>query len=290
MAATARVQQRKGAKQKRTSTVPLHIATLNVMLVPTSGNIGSRAEAAAAWLLRHASHLDVLVLTEVMDSFGTHKLSTGLAPVWRFQVRPLEASPPQLVNGGVMIASKWPLTNICSLVFQHTARNSDALSAKGAVSALVHNPLWKTPMVVVGTHLQSGAAYHDVRRKQLLELQWLVQKHVPSLCGAVPCVVAGDFNFDVVASKDLGRLGMCRVPSPPGDGVSYDLESNALAAARAEHDDTTAVLDAIAINQCNTRFVFHACCRIVRPRQPDGNPFTDHEALVAVVLPQPIRR
>ena len=113
-----------------------------------------------------------------------------------------------------------------------------------------------------------------------------MQTYIPSQCGPVPCVVAGDFNFDMHASGDMAKLGLCVVPPPARDGVTYELERNALAAKRAEHDDTTAMLDAVAINQRNPQCVFHACCRVVRPRNPDGTPFTDHEVVVAVILAQ----
>lgn len=261
----------------------MRLLTLNCMLVPTSGDIRARAAQAAAWLLAHARECDVLVLTEVMDAFGSSILETALAKVWRYQTRPLQPTDiPNVVNGGVLLASKWPLDNAFRLVFQQSS-SSDALASKGVVAATVRCPLWRTPFVVLGTHLQSMARKEAVRQNQLQELEWLLHSYLPTHAGPLPRVVAGDWNFEQRGSTLLADIGVHAILPPASDGPSYDLEHNVLAAKRKEHDDTTALLDAVGIDQRHTPFVFYAMSHVVRPRNADGSPFTDHEAVLAVV-------
>lgn len=261
----------------------LQVATLNCMLIPTTKRVVRRARAIAEWLLRHCAFVDVLVLTEIMHPVATHELCQKLLARWKFQSRPLHGERHNL-NGGVMLASRWPLTNVHSFKFRHASMaGGDKLAAKGVVAALVRNPSWAVPFVVCGTHLQSSHTKSGIREKQMQEVESFLHSYIPSRVGKVPRVIAGDFNTDLLQDDLLARSGLKRVATPALDGVTFDLENNAIAKRRAFKGDETSMLDAVAVDQHEMPFCFVAAARVLKPRGADGSPFTDHEGIVAAI-------
>ena len=260
--------------------MPLLLATLNCMLIPTS-DVSQRAAAAAEWLRSVLHRVDVVVLTEVFSPTAFHILYTRLRLVWPYMVRPLHNT--RGANGGVLLLSKWPLTHVYAM-FYSQAVHSDALAAKGAVAAIVR-PRTAAPMLVVGTHMQAGGdpASCAVRAHQWTELNWFLRGFLATAAPQVPRLVCGDFNEDTgTAGNALRTHYLQSIPTPRAHGVSYDLVNNDIAAARAQKGDVTSMLDGVAVDQC-TQHVTYCAGALLRPRDPLGDAFTDHEAIVAAV-------
>jgi len=127
---------------------------------------------------------------------------------------------PFVVNGGVTVLSKAPVTEQHQLVFRNSySGTADYLSNKGAALArLVVNgkPLW-----IAGTHMQADEGpetlpkAHDIRMAQLGEIRDLVTKYAPA---AEPVVVAGDLNIEYWAGQDR-KDGLGRTQVQQGEAV-----------------------------------------------------------------------
>ncbi len=268
------------------AAMELTVATLNCMLLPLPPtNRKRRTRAALRWLHSHTRNVDVLVLTEVFSDHSAATLRTGLSTVWPHMSRPLLGRSTTVANGGVLIASKWPMTDGWAITFPHTV-GSDKLAAKGAAAVVVCKP-GGTPVVVVGTHLQAGTdgAAVSTRWNQWLYLQWFMQRFLRGDARDLPRIVVGDFNEDLVDHEHqiCTKIGLHPVLPPPQDGMSFDLADNELAAARAEPDDVTAMLDGVLVDVTDRKHRCHAASRLVYPRDAAGKPFTDHEMVVAVL-------
>lgn len=262
----------------------LTVCTLNCMLLPLH-DFRRRAREVVTWLNEHMKKADVLVLTEIFSVVAAHIIITGLHPHWRFMLRPLSNRCGW--DGGVLVASRWPVSQTFALRFAD-AVGTDWLVSKGVVAAVVHKP-GSPPVVVAGTHMQAGtdARTRMVRAKQWQTVQWFLQTYLQALARDVPRIVVGDFNEDMLRSGKPSDLQLCPVHPPTRDGFTFDLQANALAAQRAEPGDMTATLDGILIDQ-TTPHHHVATAHIVYPRTKQRQPFTDHEALVAVITSQPI--
>ena len=259
----------------------LTVLTLNCMLLPITRGVTLAASQAAVWLTKCMGDVDVLVLQEVFDPLGAMTIRSGLVATWPYQVRPL--GNKRGVNGGVMIASKWPLTHVAAFEYSHGV-GGDALAAKGAVAATVHKTGSK-PVVVVGTHMQAGrdATARAIRRSQWQELGWFTNTWLAQRAGdSALTIVAGDFNDDMESNPLPARHQLQTIQPPLSAGVSFSLEYNPTAARRAEPDDVSATLDAVLVAaRPQSGLTCFAAATIVGPRTVDGATFTDHEAVLA---------
>lgn len=257
----------------------LSICTLNCMLLPLPG-FQHRAAELVNWLLEHARGVDVLVLTEIFSSITAHGIVSQLRCVWPHIFRPLNTTV--LMDGGVMIASRWPVSQCYAVRFTHGA-HSDRLADKGAVAVVVHKRKQK-PVVVVGVHMQAGftPAALQARFVQWCQLRWFVQQFLRNVARHAPRFVAGDFNEDVRFSHALHTGGFAPILPPRADGVTFDLDFNAIASARANEEDATAMLDGVLVDTTSDH-THVATARVLFPRSHAKRPFTDHEALLAVI-------
>ncbi|WP_037305160.1 sphingomyelin phosphodiesterase [Amycolatopsis orientalis] len=211
------------------AAVSVKVMAFNIWQLPwiASPNTSDKqARARAAEAVIRANDADVVVLDEAFSA-QAEELRNRLKDVWPYQT-PLvgqycTTSPgwttvngncsnsPIVVNGGVTVLSKAPVTEKHQLVFGNSySGTADYLSNKGAALArLVVNgkPLW-----IAGTHMQADEGpetlpkAHDVRMAQLGEIRDLVTKYAPA---TEPVVVAGDLNIEYWAGQtrkdSLGR-------------------------------------------------------------------------------------
>jgi endonuclease/exonuclease/phosphatase family metal-dependent hydrolase len=151
-------------------------------------------------LARHIAsqeHVDVLVLNESFSGICAGKLTfTDLLAFygWQYHLPPVSTwwKPS---NGGIFIASKWPIVASQNMVYT-ACRFPDCLAAKGVQYARIEKMLdGRTKHYhVFGTHLQGwgGAAAATVRNEQARELaQFIQQQNIPM---AEPVLLAGDLN------------------------------------------------------------------------------------------------
>lgn len=99
----------------------------------------------------------------------------------------------RILNGGVFIASKWPINVEDNIVFQSCIAE-DCLASKGAVYAQI-NKLGKT-YNIFGTHVRAYTTTADIenRFEHITELKAFADsKSIPS---DQPVIFAGDFNVD----------------------------------------------------------------------------------------------
>lgn len=158
-----------------------------------------------------------------------------------------------VVNGGVTILSKHPITAKYQHVFNASQRwTADYNANKGVALARIataSGPLW-----VAGTHLQADttpsarAEAHNVRMNQLGEIDSLVSAR----SGSDPVVLAGDLNVEYYAGASrldgAGRNEIQQaqvrsgftVGNPSAYGYTYDGVTNPLVAAQgyATYRDT----------------------------------------------------
>ncbi|TCP43449.1 endonuclease/exonuclease/phosphatase family metal-dependent hydrolase [Tamaricihabitans halophyticus] len=223
------------------------------------------ARAQAAEQVIRANDAEVVVLQEAFSK-QAESLRQRLVDVWPYRT-PLVgqycstepgwstvegdcSKSPFVVNGGVTVLSKRPITESHQLVFRKSYRGTaDYYANKGAALARIDvdgRPLW-----VTGTHLQADEGSetlpkaHEVRMAQLGELSDLVARHVPA---ADPVVLGADLNVEYWAGQDRkdeqGRTqiqqaeaainGVLRT-SPEGE-YTYDALTNSRAAESVDPD------------------------------------------------------
>jgi endonuclease/exonuclease/phosphatase family metal-dependent hydrolase len=156
-----------------------------------------RIPQALARRIAGQEHVDAIVLNESFSAAcaGELKLTDLLALYgWRYHLPPVSTwwKPS---NGGIFIASKWPIVASRDMVYR-ACRSSDCLAAKGVQYARIEKVLdgRRKRYHVFGTHLQAwgGAAAAAVRGEQARELaRFIQQQHIPV---AEPVLLAGDLN------------------------------------------------------------------------------------------------
>ncbi|WP_445250166.1 sphingomyelin phosphodiesterase [Microcoleus sp. OTE_8_concoct_300] len=143
-----------------------------------------------------------------------------------------------VINGGVVIMSKYPITQKIQLVYNNSAVGSaDYLSNKGAAYVKIDKERYTYH--IVGTHMQADEGkktYPDIREKQLQEIKGLVDSlTIPS---NEPVIVGGDLNVpytdEVTGEFIKNRLGgQYNYALVPGQG-SFSAVSNLYAKCLAE--------------------------------------------------------
>lgn len=123
--------------------------------------------------------------------------------------------PPKLVDGGLSIVSRYPITDSDFQVYSaFVGRSIDAIVAKGVLYALINivetdgEASFNTHVHVFTTHLQAsggrrGSPWQTVRELQLHQLEKFIQSKVSGeRRGKFPIILAGDFNIDGRTSKN----------------------------------------------------------------------------------------
>lgn len=164
-----------------------------------------RVRALSAYLQTIIPEYDVICLQEVFSK--TYR--DALVPFFRSMGWSVAISQnptfPHFVSSGLLMASRHPIKNARSTVFE-TCAVFDCFSTKGSVAATVEG------VIVVNVHLQDATwdATGNTRKAQAHALR----KAFPG-----PCVFVGDFNVeknDVAMVDKLGQiLGKAHYPDTP---------------------------------------------------------------------------
>ena len=138
-----------------------------------------------------------------------------------------------LSNGGTMIFSKYPLTDIDYYIYDNT-NGTDALAAKGFIYAKVekHNKFYN----IITTHLQAWDEIEnrEIRLLQINELNnYLIKKNIHE---SQLLIIIGDLNIDCFKyKKDLNYVSkildctMTNILFNEGERYSYNPNNNTLA-------------------------------------------------------------
>ncbi|HSF31009.1 MAG TPA: sphingomyelin phosphodiesterase [Candidatus Tectomicrobia bacterium] len=164
-------------------------------------------------------YVDVLVFNESFSGLcaGDLRLTDLLAHYGWPHHLPAISTWWKPSNGGIFIASKWPIVTSQDMVYT-ACRLPDCLAAKGVQYARVEKSLaGRTKLYhVFGTHMQAwgGAESAAVRREQSHEMAAFIGRQaIPS---TQPVLLAGDFNTRGPGNPQFQSLiDTLRVSMPP---------------------------------------------------------------------------
>jgi endonuclease/exonuclease/phosphatase family metal-dependent hydrolase len=168
-----------------------------------------RIPQALARRIASHEHVDVLVLNEGFSGVCVQslRLTDLLAHYgWTHHLPPISTwwKPS---NGGIFIASKWPIATSQSMVYV-ACRHSDCLAAKGVQYARIEKMVGGRSKFyhIFGTHMQAwgGAEAAEVRKRQALEMAEFVERQ--SIPSTEPVLLAGDFNVRGPRSQPFHEL------------------------------------------------------------------------------------
>uniref|UniRef100_A0A1I8FXG8 sphingomyelin phosphodiesterase n=1 Tax=Macrostomum lignano TaxID=282301 RepID=A0A1I8FXG8_9PLAT len=137
-----------------------------------------------------ADSSDTFSLRGLLRSYGFN-YSTRTVGVRRWGLR---------INGGVFVASRWPILQQAQAVYLNAHPGSaDSLANKGVVHAKIDK--LGSAFHLFGTHLQAedGPEFDAYREKQADELHRFAQSR--QISPNEPVIFAGDFNADLLANR-----------------------------------------------------------------------------------------
>lgn len=263
---------------------PLSLSVLayNCFLLPYPIDSGQRIRAGL--IPAHlAPSFDVLVMCELFDLGLREQVLQGLREQYPHVTAILGHEGRMFNNGGVTIASRWPIISEDRRFFgERQCTGLDCFAEKGVVRATMEKEGRRYH--VFGTHAQAGTqpAAGRVRQAQFAMIHDLVTaSQIPA---NEPVLVAGDFNVDSLGHQDEYQqmLDILQADSnlPGGSDGTFDPHGNPLANGSDEE-----LLDHVLWSRA------HACPakgRVeivkVRTEEPwrDGiSDLSDHHALAA---------
>eukprot|EP01006_Ploeotia_vitrea_P006035 TRINITY_DN12115_c0_g1_i1.p1 TRINITY_DN12115_c0_g1~~TRINITY_DN12115_c0_g1_i1.p1 ORF type:complete len:385 (+),score=51.49 TRINITY_DN12115_c0_g1_i1:952-2106(+) len=191
------------------NTMPLTIAQYNVFARPfVVANDGQqeRLESIPHFLLEEHKRLssehgglDVICFNEVFADKPRQALKEALQKFgWAHQTEVIGGTGTGVFqsNGGVMVASRWPIERKAEFVFP-ISRHADAMAAKGVVYTCIRKSLSDVIQLnfhVFATHLQAWKDSADIRRQQVRHLKAFI--HSQRIPSDEPVFVVGDLNID----------------------------------------------------------------------------------------------
>lgn len=135
---------------------------------------------------------------------------------------PFKGVPFRLTNGGVFIASRWPMIERKETIFRECTK-TDCIASKGVVYAAIKKEVngQNNTYHIFGTHLQSLdiTKAKEIRIKQAKHLQSFIAKQEISIDDAV--IIAGDLNADYYGTQDhaLEVLSLLKGTLPTRTGL-----------------------------------------------------------------------
>lgn len=169
---------------------------------------------------------DVIAFQELFDK-DSYKLFKKLLPQYHFtNIVGSNTSIFQgkIINGGVVLASKYPLTDIKEIVFSRGTKE-DKMSSKGAISGRIIKD--NIPINIISLHLQSGRKEKafNIKDTQFNDLQKIINYKEPT-------IIVGDFNintnkFSNFFDKETDKLDLVRVsPVVSTSNTNFKDDSN----------------------------------------------------------------
>lgn len=204
----------------------LSILTYNTQLMPFYAGLVNRLNQPsyrAQMIPIYTSQYDVVILQELFDKNHRDKLIAAMNAFYPYHTRVLGNEGANILSGGVMIFSRYPIQNEDSTIFQNCTKD-DCLANKGVIYARIAK--YDRTYHVFGTHLQAWdtSEARNVRKQQLIQLKsFIQQKNIPV---NQPIFIAGDFNFDERSEEFLSALKILNVHLPINDGYQYSVDSN----------------------------------------------------------------
>ncbi len=219
----------------------LNVLAYNIYMRPTS--LKKNGQAIRAELLpERLRDYDVIAFSEAFDDGVREDLLDRVKPDYRFHTRILGSDEGTEQDGGVIIASKWPILEEDQVEFEHQnlrdfggakmchgdepaewARGlADCLAEKGVLYARIGKE--ERTFHIFGTHLQAGDGGVEaaVRTRQLLVIKAFIDsKKIPA---DETVIVAGDLNIEKDSPEYFSMLKILNARHPPTTGHPYTVD------------------------------------------------------------------
>lgn len=148
-----------------------------------------------------SSDQDIIMLQEVFTRKAYKKLYKALKPLGYYSTGKPFRSIYKPFNSGLIIFSKYPLTDIEIMLFDELAAD-DKFSSKGVLFAKANLPSGEVIQLAT-THFQAkhSKKYQDIRKTHITQITQSFKKHIPS---NIPVIFGGDFNIGehILAERD----------------------------------------------------------------------------------------
>lgn len=182
--------------------------------------------------------IDVACFAEADNEQETALLATAFAKAgYNYRTSVVtDHDDKSLINGGVLISSKWPILREDQIVYRDACNGADCLAAKGVKYArVIKTDLANRTKIfnIFATHMQAWYTADDKadRAKQAKQLKAFIDsQQIPA---SEPVLISGDFNTDWVrypgeVASLIGTLN-ATVPTLTGDSTfSSDPSTNLL--------------------------------------------------------------
>jgi len=197
----------------------LNILAYNIYMRPFPMFVNGQLHRTAQ-LPAQLSGYDVIVFSEAFDDPLRKLLLTALKAEYPHVSRILGWDSGAEQDGGVIIASRWPIADQAQLRFGSVCSGSDCLSDKGVLYVKIMKG--HRPYHVFGSHMQADNGADDIvtRRKQLkLMKSFIDSRKIPA---SEPVIIAGDLNVDKARSAEYrAMLEILDADDPPTRGMKY---------------------------------------------------------------------
>ena len=252
----------------------LDVLTFNVLLRPF---LPEGQDRRAPLIPGQLGGYDVVLLQEAFSDYHRDIVLRGLRQEYPYQSNVLGRDRGLKQDGGVVIASRWPIEVQDQALFGGLCRGNDCLADKGVLYARINKSGLRVHLFA--THLQSGAGRDVTRERQILRMRrWIDAMRLPP---TEPVLIGGDLNVDLLADDKTGAftkmmeiLNAVRpnMPLNSRNRVTFDPVENSLAdGARAKY------LDYVVYSNAHLK-PFDTFNR-VRRIFVGGEPLSDHYAV-----------
>lgn len=188
----------KEEKEEELKQTSLKIMSYNVKMFPSiiaDQKNTFRARLIAPKVLEQSP--DVIVFQELFDSEVTRIIKNGL-PGYKHSSKVgagnFDLFDLKLMNGGVMIFSKFNIINEKETIFKEAAKD-DKMASKGAMKIEIE----KDGIIIniIGTHIQSGNldVHFDIKDTQFGQIKKISNENIAT-------IILGDFNIDTNRFND----------------------------------------------------------------------------------------
>lgn len=188
----------------------LRVLTYNMMLLSPYAFPGMKQVERAYWIAlaigREGTRPDVIAIQEAFAFVAYDVLKAALRGLGYpyLSKRPYDFlnAGKGLENGGVFIASRWPIESMEDFTYT-LGTGADGAASKGASYALINKMGQRYH--VFSTHLQADDQ-PAIRAVQLMELRNFVTSRVGTNPAGDPVIIAGDFNIDMEGGSEYGTM------------------------------------------------------------------------------------
>ncbi|WP_154643443.1 sphingomyelin phosphodiesterase [Leptospira interrogans] len=258
-------------KKVNSKNVEIKVLSHNVFMLPTNlprwGNWGHDERAKRISKSDYVKNQDVIVFEEAFDTSARKILLDNLREEYPYQTDVVGRTKKNwdaslgnfrsysLVNGGVVILSKWPIEEKIQYIFNDSGCGTDWFANKGFVYVKINKEGKK--FHVIGTHAQSqdqncsnlgipnrANQFDDIRN-------FIYSKNIPK---DETVLIVGDLNVIKESNEYYDMISRLNVNEPRYVGVpfTWDAKTNEIAAYYYENEEPV-YLDYIFVSKSHAQ-------------------------------------